>query len=202
MQGPGSTGSGADFNFVNENEYITYDYRFPSQNVSFFTENIFYLGEKISITPGLRYEHIFTKAKGYYGTIYKDLAGNIIDISRTNENRDNARSFFLAGIGLSYKPTPHVDIYSNISQNYRSITFSDMRIANPSSVIDPDLQDEKGYSLDLGVRSDQTTLMNYDVSLFYLNYNNRIGEIQFYDDQNRVVRMRSNIGQAIIETMP
>lgn len=199
MQGPGSTGSGADFNFVNENEYITYDYRFPSQNVSFFTENIFYLGEKISITPGLRYEHIFTKAKGYYGTIYKDLAGNIIDISRTNENRDNARSFFLAGIGLSYKPTPHVDIYSNISQNYRSITFSDMRIANPSSVIDPDLQDEKGYSLDLGVRSDQTTLMNYDVSLFYLNYNNRIGEIQFYDDQNRVVRMRSNIGQAIIQ---
>lgn len=74
-----------------------------------------------------------------------------------------------------------------------------MRIANPSSVIDPDLQDEKGYSLDLGVRSDQTTLMNYDVSLFYLNYNNRIGEIQYYDDQNRVVRMRSNIGQAIIQ---
>ena len=147
----------------------------------------------------MRYEHISTKAKGYYGTIYRDLAGNIIDVSRTDEDRDNVRSFFLAGMGLSYKPTPHVDIYSNISQNYRSITFSDMRIANPSSVIDPDLQDEKGYSLDLGVRSDQTTLMNYDVSLFYLNYNNRIGEIQFYDDQNRVVRMRSNIGQAIIQ---
>ena len=198
LQGLGSTGSGADFNFINQDQYTTYDYRFPNTNVSFFTENIFYVSEKLSFTPGLRYEHIFTTADGYYGTVYKDLAGNIIAVSKTQEKRDNGRSFLLAGIGLSYKPTPHVDIYSNLSQNYRSITFSDMRISNPSSVIDPDLQDEKGYSVDFGVRSDQTVLINYDVSFFYLNYNNRIGETQFYDDQNRVVRKRSNIGQAII----
>jgi Fe(3+) dicitrate transport protein len=119
-------------------------------------------------------------------------------VNRTNENRDNGRSFLLGGVGISYRPTPFVDIYSNISQNYRSITFSDMRIANPSSVIDPHLKDERGYSFDVGVRSDQTTLINYDLSLFYLNYNNRIGEVQFYDEQNRVMRMRSNVGQAVI----
>lgn len=73
-----------------------------------------------------------------------------------------------------------------------------MRISNPSSVIDPDLQDERGYSFDAGVRSDQTTLINYDVSVFYLNYKNRIGEVQSYDEQNRIVRKRSNIGQAVI----
>lgn len=198
-QGLGSTGQGPDFNYVNADEYITYDYRFPNRNASFFVENIFYVGDKFSITPGLRYEHIFTTAQGYYGTIYKDLAGNIIEVNRTNENRGNGRDFILAGVGISYRPAPFVDIYSNISQNYRSITFSDMRIANPSSVIDPDLKDEKGYSFDVGVRSEQTTLINYDVSLYYLNYNNRIGEVQFYDGQNRVMRMRSNIGQAIIQ---
>ena len=198
MQGVGSTGSGPDFNFVNEDDYITYDYHFPNRNVALFTENIFYLGEKISITPGLRYEHIFTTADGFYGTIYKDLAGNVIEVNRTDEDRDHARRFLLAGIGIGYRPAPFTEIYSNISQNYRSITFSDMRIANPSSVIDQNLEDEKGYSFDLGVRSDQTTLVNYDISLFYLNYNNRIGEVQSYDDQNRVVRKRSNIGQAII----
>lgn len=198
-QGLGSTGQGPDFNYVNADEYITYDYRFPNRNASFFVENIFYVGDKFSITPGLRYEHIFTTAQGYYGTIYKDLAGNIIEVNRTNENRGNGRDFILAGVGISYRPTPFVDIYSNISQNYRSITFSDMRIANPSSVIDPNLKDEKGYSFDVGVRSEQTTLINYDVSLYYLNYNNRIGEVQFYDGQNRVMRMRSNIGQAIIQ---
>ncbi|WP_373398959.1 TonB-dependent receptor [Algoriphagus halophilus] len=91
-----------------------------------------------------------------------------------------------------------MEAYSNISQNYRSITFSDMRISNPSATIDPDLEDEKGYSIDLGIRSDQNRLINYDLSLFYLNYNNRIGEVQYYDESNRVLRQRTNIGQAII----
>ena len=198
-QGIGSAGHGADFNYAPADENITHDYRFPNRNVAFFAENIFYLGDRISLTPGIRYENIRTSSSGYYGTLYKDLAGNIIGRTTTEESRNNGRQFLLGGLGISYKPTPFIDIYSNLSQNYRSITFSDMRIANPSSVIDPDLEDEKGYSLDLGVRSDQTTLINYDVSVFYLNYNNRIGEVQFYDEQDRVLRKRSNIGQAIIQ---
>ena len=198
-QGFGSTGKNADFNYVNPDETITYDYEFPNKNVSFFVENILYLTDKLSFTPGLRFEYINTTAEGYYGTIYKDLAGNVIDKTRTDENRNNARQFLLAGIGISYRPTPFIDIYSNVSQNYRSITFSDMRIANPSSEIDPNLQDEKGYSFDLGVRSEQTTHFNCDVSLFYLNYNNRIGEVQSYDASNRVIRRRGNIGRAVIQ---
>jgi Fe(3+) dicitrate transport protein len=198
-QGLGSTGTGPDFNYVNPDEFITYDYRFPNRNASLFFENIFYVNDRFSVTPGLRYEHIFTTAKGYYGTIYKDLAGNIVEVNKTHEERDNGRQFLLAGVGINYRPTPFADIYANISQNYRSITFSDMRISNPSSVIDPNLEDEKGYSIDLGVRSEGTTLFNYDVSFFYLNYNNRIGEVEFYDDQNRIMRNRTNIGQAIIQ---
>ena len=198
-QGLGSNGSDANFNYVNPEEYITYDYRFPNRNVALFAEDIFYLHEKFSVTPGIRYEYIDTKASGYYGTITRDLAGNVIDISRTEEARDNHRQFLLGGIGLSYKPTGHVDVYANISQNYRSITFNDMRVANPSSVIDPNLTDEKGYSLDLGIRSEQTAVFNYDVSLFYLNYNNRIGEVQISDASNRVLRERTNIGQALIQ---
>jgi Fe(3+) dicitrate transport protein len=197
-QGLGSKGSDANFNYVNPEDYITYDYRFPNRNVALFAENIFYLNEKFSITPGIRYEYIDTKASGYYGNITRDLAGNVLDISRTEESRDNHRQFILGGIGLSYKPTGHVDAYANISQNYRSITFNDMRVANPSSVIDPNITDEKGYSLDLGVRSEQNTLFNYDVSLFLLNYNNRIGEVQTYDASNRVLRERTNVGQALI----
>ncbi|HTF19477.1 MAG TPA: TonB-dependent receptor [Chryseolinea sp.] len=197
-QGEGSTGKDADFNYVNPEEFVTYDYRFPNRNFSFFAEHILYLTERLSITPGIRYENIDTKSEGYYGAIFRDLAGNVIDISRTEETRDAHRQFVLGGVGISYKPSAHSEIYSNLSQNYRSITFSDMRISNPSSVIDPDLQDERGFSFDLGIRSEQTTLVSYDISLFYLNYDNRIGEVQFYDESNRVLRMRSNIGQAVI----
>jgi Fe(3+) dicitrate transport protein len=198
VQGLGSTGKDADFKFSNFKEGIANDYRFPNNNASLFIENIFYLTDKFSVTPGIRYEYIHTKAEGFYGSIQFDLAGNIISASRTDEVRNNGRQFVLGGVGLSYKPTAHLEIYNNISQNYRSITFSDMRTANPSAVIDPNLKDEKGYSLDLGLRTYETTFYNFDVSAFYLNYNNRIGEVQFADASNRVLRRRGNIGQAVI----
>lgn len=197
-QGLGSTGSGPDFNYIAGDQFITYDYEFPNRNVSVFAENVLYVHEKVSLTQGIRYEYIKTTAEGYYGTIYKDLAGNIIDITKTEEQRTNGRQFVLLGLGISYRPTHHSDIYANISQNYRSITFNDMRVSNPSLVIDPDMKDENGYSFDFGIRSEQTMLYNYDLSVFYLNYNNRIGEVLFYDENNRVLRKRSNIGQAVI----
>ncbi|RYU92702.1 TonB-dependent receptor domain-containing protein [Emticicia agri] len=198
IQGLGSRGKEADFSFINQEEGIANDYVFPNRNVSVFAENIFYVNDKFSITPGVRFEYIHTKADGFYGTILFDLAGNIISATRTNEVRNNGRQFVLGGVGLSYKPTGKLDVYGNISQNYRSITFSDMRTANPSSVIDPNMKDERGYSIDLGIRTQQTTLYNFDVSGFFLNYDNRIGEVQFYDESNRVLRRRGNIGQAII----
>ncbi|HEY8402767.1 MAG TPA: TonB-dependent receptor [Cytophagaceae bacterium] len=195
-QGLGSKEKHADFNY-NNTDLLTYDYSFPNRNVSLFTENIIHLSDKFSITPGLRYEYIYTTAKGYYGSISRDLAGNIIHIQKTEEYRTSGRQFVLGGVGLSYKTSKSINIYANISQNYRSITFSDMRISNPSSLIDPDMKDEKGYSMDLGVRSEKSAL-TYDVSVFYLNYNNRIGEVQGYDAYDRVIRLRSNIGQAVM----
>lgn len=198
IQGPGSKGIDADFDFVNPEFYTANNYKFPNRNVSFFAENIFNISPEFSITPGLRYEIINTRAEGFYSVITHDLAGNVISNIRTEETRHNPRQFLIGGIGLSYKPTSSINIYSNLSQNYRSITFSDMRTANPSATIDPDLSDEKGYSFDLGIRSDQTSFYSYDLSAFYLNYNNRIGEVQYYDSNNRVLRERTNIGQAII----
>ena len=198
IQGFGSKTKRADFNFIDRSNNILNDYRFPNNNVSLFVENIFYLNDKLSITPGVRAEYIHTEANGFYGNILYDLAGNVISATRTNESRTNARQFILGGIGVSYKPSKHINIYGNISQNYRSITFSDMRIVNPSSIIDPNMKDERGYSMDLGIRTNETSLYNFDISAFYLNYNNRIGEVQFYDSSNRVLRRRGNIGQAVI----
>jgi len=195
-QGLGSTGKTADFTYVGPSNMLSNDYTFPNQNVSLFLENIWYLHDKWSITPGLRYEYIATIAKGTYMRFENDLAGNTTILPAGLENKHNARNFVLAGLGLSYKPIEKLNLYANISQNYRSITFSDMQINNPSLVIDPNLKDEKGYSLDLGMRSEGTKKINYDVSVFYLNYDNKIGEIQFYDQQNRVLRKRTNIAQA------
>jgi Fe(3+) dicitrate transport protein len=202
VQGFGPTGRGADFRFVGP-EGVTFsngfsDFRFPNRNVAAFAENIFYLSDKLSVTPGLRYEYIRTTSKGTYGTVVRDNAGNIDAVTETNERRESPRGFVLGGIGVSYKPQEQREVYGNISQNYRSITFSDMRIANPSAIIDPNLQDERGYSADLGLRGEQGQWLTYDVSLFALRYNNRIGEVQTYDANDRVLRRRGNVGRALI----
>jgi Fe(3+) dicitrate transport protein len=198
VQGIGSKGKDANFNFVNTQQGIESDYTFPNQNVSLFVENIIYVTENFSITPGLRFEYIHTNANGYYKTIFRDLAGNIISINTTYESRVNGRRFLLGGIGFSYKPKKHLELYANVSQNYRSITFSDMRINNPSQVIDSNLKDERGYSIDLGIRTNELNYFTLDVSGFLLSYNNRIGEVQYYDALNRVLRLRTNIGSAIM----
>ncbi len=199
VQGFGSLGKDADFNFLDPDKLILNDYRFPNRNVSVFAEHILHVNEKFSVIPGIRFEYINTKANGFYaGKIPSNIPTDIELGERTYEPRSNQRQFVIVGLGLSYKPIESVNVYANLSQNYRSITFSDMRIANPSAEIDPNLQDEKGYSFDVGIRSQQTKFYAYDVSGFYLNYNNRIGEVQTYDASERIIRLRTNIGQAVI----
>ncbi|MFC7670654.1 TonB-dependent receptor domain-containing protein [Hymenobacter humi] len=80
------------------------DFEFPNQNVAVFAENIFYLSDQVSITPGLRYEYIRTTSQGAYGNVIRDNAGNIDAITQTNEQRLSPRGFVLGGIGVSYKP--------------------------------------------------------------------------------------------------
>ncbi|MHA4895342.1 TonB-dependent receptor family protein [Pedobacter sp. PWIIR3] len=198
VQGMGSTGADANFNLVQPEIFTLNDFTFPNKNLALFAENIFYVTDKFSVVPGVRYEYIHTKSDGFYANISYDLAGNVISNVRIPETRNDKRNFPLFGLGLSYKPTTTVNVYTNLSQNYRSITFSDMRTSNPSAFISPDLKDEKGYSFDLGVRSEQTSLYAYDVSAFLLNYNNRIGEYDFSPTPTTTGRLRDNIGQAVI----
>jgi Fe(3+) dicitrate transport protein len=198
LQGRGTTGKNADFNFVEPETYMTSEFTYPNKNIALFAENIFRISDQFSVVPGMRYEYINTKANGYYGFINYDLAGNIINHNKTPENVVKKRNFPLFGLGMSYKPTPIFNIYANLSQNYRSVTFSDIRTANPSAAIDPFITDEKGYSIDLGIRSEQTSFYGYDISAFYLNYNNRIGEYITRNNLDQVIRLRDNVGQAVI----
>ena len=202
-QGGGPAGRRADFSFVAPEAGLnapsaSSDYRFPNYNAAVFAENIFYFGEKFSLTPGVRLEYIRTRAEGVYQTVSRDLAGNITDTRTTTEARTSPRTFAIGGLGASFKPVEQRELYANVSQNYRSITFGDMQIVNNSLVINPNLQDERGYSADLGLRGEQGQWLTYDVSLFALGYNNRIGEVGTYDAFDRPFRYRDNIGRALI----
>jgi len=189
-QGDGSDGNDADFRFLGP-EPDKSGFRFPGTNMAAFVENIFQITKRWSITPGIRYEYINTLAEGYY---YKQ---NIfIPSERIEESKSNPRSFVLLGIGTSRKFSNGTELYGNVSQNYRSINFNDIRVVNANAKVDPELADETGYNIDLGFRGSYKGWLYFDASLFYLKYNDRIGSIFTRDSNFMTYRLRTNVSDS------
>lgn len=211
-QGPGSTGSDANFNFVEfevqdlPTELRQSDFDFPNLNAAVFAENIFYVSDKFSLTPGIRFEYIKTESEGTFRAVNRDLAGNALLDSTFDDNRTRERNILLLGLGASYKPNESFEMYGNFSQNYRSVTFSDIRIINPALQVDPNIDDESGFTADLGARGNYKKLFSYDANVFGLLYRDRIDEVlrtatridAFGNEveNGRIVRFRGNIGTA------
>ena len=201
-QGPGTDGSDANFTSALDqfpNYRIQGNFTNPNLNVAFFGENIFYLTDKFSLTPGFRLEYIKTESNGLARTTNFDGAGNPIGNEDKIIDEVNERNFALVGLGTSYKPNTSIEFYGNISQNYRSITFSDVNIVNPSNAVDPNLQDEKGFSSDIGARGNWNNWLSYDVNFFTLFYKDRIGFLfTQIPPVNNLGQLRTNIGDARI----
>ncbi|AWV97760.1 TonB-dependent receptor domain-containing protein [Arcticibacterium luteifluviistationis] len=198
IQGDGSDGSDADFSFVNPENPENSNFRFPNTNFSVFMENIFNISPKLSITPGVRFEYINTKSEGYYRQRVFDFAGNLISDVKTEDDLSRKRSFVILGLGASFRQSDDLEVYANVSQNYRAINFTDLRIVNPNFSVDPDLQDEKGFTADLGLRGKKSTYFSYDLSLFYIAYKGRIGQILKADQPPLYLdyRLRTNVADA------
>lgn len=189
-QGLGNAKSDADFSFDKDSSIIS-AYTFPGTNVALFAENIFaLLGNKLKITPGVRFEFIATKANGFYRTIQNE----IVQQDDTHETRNFKRSLALLGIGVSYQVTKKTELYTNFSQNFRGITFTDMRVVRISQIIDSTLRDERGFNFDLGYRGEVKNWLNFDVSAYWLQYNNRIGQLQVVDSAFNIFRYTTNVG--------
>ncbi len=197
QQGSGTRDIDADFSSTID-LFPTYpnqsEFEFPNFNAAVFTEAIFPLTDQTSITPGIRVEHILTKANGEYLQLVFDNAGNAIDSQSFSEEREVPRTFLLAGVGMSHTFEKGHKVIFNISQNYRSITFSDIRVVSPSFVVDPDITDEKGFTADLGINGKLGQSFSYDLNSFSVLYNDRIGIIL----DSRANRVRTNIGNALI----
>lgn len=210
-QGPGTASSDADFSFADE-QFPNYprqsQFVFPNKNLAFFGENIFNLTGKLSFTPGFRFEYIHTQSEGTYKNIFVDRAGNVLKSETLSDNRDFERSFVLLGLGSSYEFSEDIEAYANFSQNYRSVTFNDIRVVNPVFQVDPNITDEEGFTADIGLRGRLKNLVSFDISTFALQYNNRIGEVLKLEEREnaagemeatgRLVRFRGNIGDAFI----
>lgn len=202
-QGLGDASAEPTFEYFDESDAMSSDFDLPSTNLSFFLEELIQISPTLSVTPGLRFEYILTEANGYYYDRLYDLAGNLLMEQLVEEQKAKPRDLLLGGMGISYKPSPEVEIYGNYSQNFRAINFNDIRVINPSFQVDPDMTDEKGFNADLGARGALKGGLKYDASLFYLSYRDRIGSVlrtepdpQFNFLVDRTFRYRTNIADA------
>jgi len=179
--GKGTTGTGYD---VTVSGNYPRDIEFNSKNAAAFAENIFRVTDKLLIIPGIRYEWLEGSSSGRNG--YTSGGAEII-----LQNITRSRSFILAGVGTEFHVTKATEVYANISQAYRPIQFANLQAPPTTDVVDPDLKDAKGYNIDLGYRGKVKSFIQFDVSGFYLQYNNRVGTIT---PTGATYRLITNVG--------
>lgn len=192
-QGEANAADTPDFKLLNPESPEEFSYDFPSENQALFVENLLYLTPKLSVTAGARLEHIRTDADGFWKLNRFDFAGNLVS-STTNIDQSSTRRWVpLLGVGASYNLKEELQLYANYARNFRSITFSDLRVVNPNFQLDSLITDENGYNMDLGIRGELFDWLNLDASLFLLRYNDRIGQ---YELPGSTTLFRTNIGNS------
>jgi Fe(3+) dicitrate transport protein len=183
--GKGTTGKKYDATVIgNFPKDITYE----SNNAAVFIENIFRLTEKFLIVPGIRYEFLQAEASGRNG--YTNTGSEII-----LQNQKRSRGFLLAGVGAEYHIST-TELYGNYTQAYRPMQFADLTTPPTTDVVDVNLNDAKGYNIDFGYRGKVKNFLQFDVSTFYLQYNNRIGVIAQQRQDGSFYNFRTNVGNS------
>jgi Fe(3+) dicitrate transport protein len=146
------------------------DVNFDSRNAAAFVENIFRLGKKFIVVPGLRYEWLEGSVSGRDKFNADSTELRFQEVTR-------ARNFILAGVGAEFHVTPTTEFYANYSQAYRPIQFANLQAPPTNFVVDQDMKDAKGYNADLGYRGNLKSYLKFDISTYYLAYQNRVGNI-------------------------
>lgn len=182
QQGVGTTGSDFDLS-IDEAVGFRRDLFLKSNNLALFLENKFQLTENLSVSPGIRYENGRSVFSGR--TVYYD------DAELPNAIK---HEFPLLGVNAEYAVGRRMTIYGGWSQAYRPVILKDIIPGNIYEQVDKGLEDAYGYNADLGFRGSLAGL-KWDVSVFMLQYNNRLGTLAEYDAAiDTFVLYRTNIG--------
>lgn len=157
--GPGSTGS--DFDMKLYGGTWERALRFGTTNVAAFAEDLVRLTDRLSVTPGVRFEYVRSTSSGY------------TDVDSVFAPR--SYSYPLLGVGAQYAASGSTQLYANVSGAYRPILYGSLVPMGSIVRVDPKLRAARGYNADLGWRGIVQDVIKFDISGFYLSYRDRIG---------------------------
>ncbi len=184
--GKGSTGITSDYTIIGK---FPQRLTFETDNISVYAEQIIRLNRNLIFIPGVRWESIHSTANGILNTNNQGIETPLAPQVQT-------RSVVIGGIGAEYHLKNQSELYFNLNQAYRPILFSDMLASPGSFVVSPDLKDASGINADLGFRGYIHKRIKADASVFYMQYNNRIGSLTEFDSTGKSYTLRTNVGSS------
>ena len=174
---------GTDFDLTNAG--FIRDMHFKTENLALYVENTWNLTNRLSWNTGFRLESGVTNMSG--SIAYLDAA--------TVENKI-AHQFPLFGTSFEYKLSTDQQLYGGISQAYRPVIFKDIIPGSTYDRADKNLKDATGYNAELGYRGLWKNF-TWDLSVFRLQYKNRLGKLAQTDAQSNFSILQTNIGNAM-----
>ncbi len=183
--GKGTTGS--DFDLSLSQPGFGRDLHFKTKNFAAFIENNFRVSSKLSINPGVRVE-----------LGQSDMTGTINYYDPSQVPNTIKHSFPLLGVNAEYQLKGNSNFYAGWSQAYRPVIFKDIIPASVYEKSDKNLKDAYGYNFEAGFRG-STRSLQWDVGLFQLQYNNRLGVLSEKDAGGNFYLLHTNIGNSLTQ---
>lgn len=137
----------------------TYQADRSARYAAVFAENLFRF-DRVTVTPSVRGEFI-----------RQEIDEQIRSGGPRDRSDDTATPLF--GLGSTYATTKRAELYANVSTAYKPATYGDV-LPTAANTRTADLQEARVVNYELGHRGRPTDWSSYDVSLFVVDYHNRI----------------------------
>ncbi|HMQ05761.1 MAG TPA: TonB-dependent receptor [Saprospiraceae bacterium] len=182
QRGTGTSGFGYDLSVVDG--YFGRDLNFLSESIAAFVENLTYITPDLLLSAGIRYE--------YGGS---NLTGFIDYLPSENFPDELKYRFPTYSVNVKYNLAEGHSIYSGFSTANRPVLFKDMIPPSTLEVPNENLRDGNGYNAELGIKGNFTSVLQYEVTGFYMSYNDRIEGLLIVRDGMPLIA-KSNIGSS------
>ncbi|MFN9351236.1 MAG: TonB-dependent receptor family protein [Gemmatimonadota bacterium] len=173
------------------------DLVFDTRNAAAFAELSLEVAPGFLLSPGLRVERIAMTGAGQWAP----ASGTTFLVTGPARPATGARTSTVAlgGLGLSWRAPAGLEVYGNVAQAFRPVTFAE-QFPNDLVAVDPALGPARGVNADLGVRRAVSRTLTFDVSAFWLRYADRIGVVSGAalgaDSLRFPAGLRRNVGQS------
>ncbi|HMQ46384.1 MAG TPA: TonB-dependent receptor [Saprospiraceae bacterium] len=181
--GKGTTGTDYDLTLLES--AFGRDVRYKTSNVALSLENLFQIGSKLQLSPGIRIENGTTKMRGIIAYLPDEAVPADIE-----------HQYVLLGLSGQYLLNGDTKIYGGWSQAYRPVILADVIPATLLDKIDPNLEDAFGYNAEIGIKGVLGNRLTYDLCFFQVLYKNRIGSLLQTDIHGNAFIYKTNIGDS------